>query len=155
MQPPGYSKVVEELSRGQQPLRPVGLGSWVPKTPPQTVPQPTAPLVGGEAEGSGVRGQTPRGARASNVPKPRRCLKKPERVPSIYKLKLRPKARPRRDHRPGKSPSRIPRPAIHRGQHCPPRPSRHPQPVRVHPGAKDSPADSGAWLTEDDEEAWV
>ncbi|XP_064892528.1 GAS2-like protein 2 isoform X2 [Columba livia] len=155
MRPPGYSKVVEELSHGWQPLRPVGLGSWVPKTPPQTIPQPTAPLVGGEAEGSGVRGQTPRGARASNVPKPRRCLKKPERVPSIYKLKLRPKARPRRDHRPGKSPSRIPRPAIHHGQHCPPRPSRHPQPGRVHSGAKDSPVDSGAWLTEDDEEAWV
>ncbi|XP_009959833.1 PREDICTED: GAS2-like protein 2 [Leptosomus discolor] len=96
-QPPGYGKVVEELSRGRQPLRPVG------------------------------------GARASNVPKPRRCLKKPERVPSIYKLKLRPKVRPRRDHRPGKRPSRIPtplgqRPCAPRGQYHPPGPPRHPQP---------------------------
>ncbi|XP_042298639.1 GAS2-like protein 2 [Sceloporus undulatus] len=42
--------------------------------------------------------------------KPKRSLKKPERVPSIYKLKLRPKIRPRRDNRPEKRPSKIPRP---------------------------------------------
>ncbi|XP_063197727.1 GAS2-like protein 2 [Chroicocephalus ridibundus] len=156
-QPPGYGRVVEELSRGRQPLRPVGLGNWVPRTPPQAVPQPTALPTGGEAEELGVGGQGPR---ASNVPKPRRCLKKPERVPSIYKLKLRPKVRPRRDHRPGKRPSRIPtplgqRPLPPRGQHRPPAPSRHPQPGGTHPGTKPSPADSGAWLTEDDEESWV
>ncbi|XP_043919559.1 GAS2-like protein 2 [Protopterus annectens] len=46
--------------------------------------------------------------------KPRRSLKKPERVPSIYKLKLRPKIRPRRDHRPDKNPSRIPTPMRYR-----------------------------------------
>ncbi|XP_061461137.1 GAS2-like protein 2 [Rhineura floridana] len=40
----------------------------------------------------------------------RRSLKKPERVPSIYKLKLRPKIRPRRDNRPEKRPSKIPTP---------------------------------------------
>ncbi|XP_075025230.1 GAS2-like protein 2A [Calonectris borealis] len=124
-------------------------GRGVPKAPP-----------GGEVEGPGAGGQTPRGARASNVPKPRRCLKKPERVPSIYKLKLRPKARPRRDHRPGKRPSRIPtplgqRPSAPRGQHHPPGPPRHPQPSGTRPGTKPSPADSSAWLTEDDEEAWV
>ncbi|XP_029884501.1 GAS2-like protein 2 [Aquila chrysaetos chrysaetos] len=160
VQPPGYGKVVEELSRGRQPLRPVGLGNWVPKTPLQAAPQPTALPAGGETEVPGAGGQTPRGPRASNVPKPRRCLKKPERVPSIYKLKLRPKARPRRDHRPGKRPSRIPtplgqRPPAPRGQHHPPGPPRHPQPSGTHSGAKPSPADSGAWLTEDDEEAWV
>ncbi|XP_014808618.1 PREDICTED: GAS2-like protein 2 [Calidris pugnax] len=160
-QPPGYDKVVEELSRGGHPLRPVGLGSWVPKTPPRATPQPTALPAGGEAEGLGVGGQTPQGPRASNVPKPRRCLKKPERVPSIYKLKLRPKVRPRRDHRPGKRPSRIPTPLGHRlfaprGQHRPPAPPRQPQPGGTHPGTKPSPANSGAWLTEDDEEeAWV
>ncbi|XP_075374372.1 GAS2-like protein 2 isoform X3 [Mycteria americana] len=159
-QPPGYSRVVEELSRGRQPLHPVGLGSWAPKMSPQAAPQPTSLPAGGEMEGPGAGGQTPRGARASNVPKPRRCLKKPERVPSIYKLKLRPKARPRRDHRPGKRPSRIPtplgqRPPAPRGQHRPPGPPRHPQPGGTHPGIKPSPADSGAWLTEDDEEAWV
>ncbi|XP_053223444.1 GAS2-like protein 2 [Podarcis raffonei] len=46
--------------------------------------------------------------------KPRRSLKKPERVPSIYKLKLRPKIRPRRDNRPEKRPSRIPTPITYR-----------------------------------------
>ncbi|XP_019367054.1 PREDICTED: GAS2-like protein 2 isoform X3 [Gavialis gangeticus] len=46
--------------------------------------------------------------------KPKRALKKPERVPSIYKLKLRPKIRPRRDNRPEKQPSKIPTPVAHR-----------------------------------------
>ncbi|KAJ7309005.1 hypothetical protein JRQ81_008289 [Phrynocephalus forsythii] len=46
--------------------------------------------------------------------KPRRALKKPERVPSIYKLKLRPRCRPRRDHRPEKGPSKIPTPVAYR-----------------------------------------
>ncbi|XP_058532425.1 GAS2-like protein 2 [Ochotona princeps] len=45
--------------------------------------------------------------------KVRRTLRKPQRVPSIYKLKLRPRIRPRRDHRPGKRPSRIPKPLAH------------------------------------------
>ncbi|KAM6118594.1 GAS2-like protein 2A [Phoenicopterus ruber ruber] len=153
-------RVVEELSRGRQPLRPVELGSWVPKMSSRAAPQPTALPTGEEVEGPGAGGQTPRGSRASNVPKPRRCLKKPERVPSIYKLKLRPKARPRRDHRPGKRPSRIPtplgqRPPASRGQHRPPGPPWHPQPGTTRPGAKPSLSDSGAWLTEDDEEAWV
>ncbi|GAB0198128.1 GAS2-like protein 2 [Grus japonensis] len=125
-----------------------------------SAPQPTALPSEGEAESPGAGGQTLRGAKANNVPKPRRCLKKPERVPSIYKLKLRPKARPRRDHRPGKRPSRIPtplgqRPPTSRGQHRPLAPPRHPQAGGTRPGAKPSPADSSAWLTEDDEEAWV
>ncbi|XP_077021246.1 GAS2-like protein 2 [Tamandua tetradactyla] len=42
--------------------------------------------------------------------KGKRSLRKPQKVPSIYKLKLRPRIRPRRDHRPEKRPSRIPRP---------------------------------------------
>ncbi|XP_063810055.1 GAS2-like protein 2 [Pseudophryne corroboree] len=46
--------------------------------------------------------------------KPKRALKKPERVPSIYKLKLRPKIRPRRDNRPEKKPSKIPTPVSYR-----------------------------------------
>ncbi|KAM4647872.1 GAS2-like protein 2 [Amazona ochrocephala] len=157
-QPPGYDKVVEELSRGHQPLRPAG--SWVPSMEPQATLQPTVPPDGGQAEGSGMGAQTPRAGRASSVPKPRRCLKKPERVPSIYKLKLRPKVRPRRDHRPGKRPSRIPtpmgqRPPAPRGQHHPMGLPRHPQPNSTRPMAKPSLADSGAWLTEDDEEEWV
>ncbi|XP_071621054.1 GAS2-like protein 2 [Heliangelus exortis] len=153
-QPPGYDRVVEELSHGRQPLRPVDLGSWIPKTPPPATPQPPTLPTSGEVEGQGVGSQTPRGPKASAVPKPRRCLKKPERVPSIYKLKLRPKVRPRRDHRPGKRPSRIPTPLGQR-QRRPPGPPQQPLPRDTHPGAKPSPADSGAWLTEDDEEVWV
>lgn len=46
--------------------------------------------------------------------KQKRGLKKPERVPSIYKLKLRSKIRPRRDTRPEKKPSKIPTPVSYR-----------------------------------------
>ncbi|XP_010869230.3 GAS2-like protein 2B [Esox lucius] len=53
-------------------------------------------------------------------------LKKPERVPSIYKLKLWPKVRPRDDYRPGKKPSRIPTPISYRGSH----PAEDPQESR-------------------------
>ncbi|XP_069788995.1 GAS2-like protein 1 [Narcine bancroftii] len=42
--------------------------------------------------------------------RPRKGLKKPDRVPSIYKLKLRPRIRPRTDNRPEKKPSKIPTP---------------------------------------------
>ncbi|KAF7688804.1 GAS2-like protein 2A [Silurus meridionalis] len=44
----------------------------------------------------------------------RKSLKKPERVPSIYKLKLRPCVRPRRDHRPDKTPTKIPKPVCYK-----------------------------------------
>ncbi|XP_072521220.1 LOW QUALITY PROTEIN: uncharacterized protein gas2l1 [Salminus brasiliensis] len=43
--------------------------------------------------------------------------KKAERVPSIYKLKLRPRIRPRTDNRPENSPSRIPTPVSYRDLH--------------------------------------
>ncbi|XP_020030418.2 GAS2-like protein 2 [Castor canadensis] len=42
--------------------------------------------------------------------KGKRTLRKPQRVPSIYKLKLNLRIQPRRDHRPEKQPSRIPKP---------------------------------------------
>uniref|UniRef100_A0A493TFY0 Growth arrest specific 2 like 2 n=1 Tax=Anas platyrhynchos platyrhynchos TaxID=8840 RepID=A0A493TFY0_ANAPP len=159
-QPPGYDRVLEELSQNRQPLRPVEMESWVAPKPPMATPQRAALPAGGTTEELAAGAQTPQGTRAATLPKPRRCLKKPERVPSIYKLKLRPKVRPRRDHRPGKGPSRIPTPLGQRlprarGQHRPPAPARRPQPGGAHPTAKPSPADSGAWLTEDDEEAWV
>lgn len=153
-QPPGYARVLEELSRGPQPLRPVGMRSQLPKTPAPQLPAP------GEAERPGLGVQTPRGPRASSATKPRRCLKKPERVPSIYKLKLRPKVRPRRDHRPGKRPSRIPTPLGHRPpaprrQHRPPGPPRAPPSSDTRPTARASLSDSGTWLSDDDEESWV
>ncbi|MBN3281553.1 GA2L1 protein, partial [Polyodon spathula] len=43
-----------------------------------------------------------------------KSLKKPERVPSIYKLKLRPIVRRRTDNRPEKTPSRIPTPVSYK-----------------------------------------
>uniref|UniRef100_A0A8B9ZJU7 GAS2-like protein 2 n=1 Tax=Anas platyrhynchos TaxID=8839 RepID=A0A8B9ZJU7_ANAPL len=158
--PQGYDRVLEELSQNLQPLRPVEMESWVAPKPPMATPQRAALPAGGTTEELAAGAQTPQGTRAATLPKPRRCLKKPERVPSIYKLKLRPKVRPRRDHRPGKGPSRIPTPLGQRlprarGQHRPPAPARRPQPGGAHPTTKPSPADSGAWLTEDDEEAWV
>ena len=48
------------------------------------------------------------------VLRPKRGQKKAERVPSIYKLKLRPRIRPRTDNRPENSPSRIPTPVSYR-----------------------------------------
>ncbi|KAI5627177.1 GAS2-like protein 1 [Silurus asotus] len=48
------------------------------------------------------------------VLRPKRGQKKAERVPSIYKLKLRPRIRPRTDNRPENSPSRIPTPLSYR-----------------------------------------
>lgn len=44
----------------------------------------------------------------------KRGQKKADRVPSIYKLKLRPRIRPRTDNRPENSPSRIPTPLSYR-----------------------------------------
>lgn len=48
----------------------------------------------------------------------RRSLKKPERVPSIYKLKLRPCVPPRRDHRSDRRPSKIPKPVFYKRISC-------------------------------------
>lgn len=50
--------------------------------------------------------------------KPRRSLRKPERVPSIFKLKLRPCVRPRRDHRSDRKPSKIPTPVFYKRTSC-------------------------------------
>ncbi|KAK6306340.1 hypothetical protein J4Q44_G00232650 [Coregonus suidteri] len=63
---------------------------------------PPPPLANGDAVDGGV------------VLRPKRAGKKADRVPSIYKLKLRPRVRPRTDNRPGNSPSRIPTPVSYR-----------------------------------------
>lgn len=44
----------------------------------------------------------------------RRSLRKPERVPSIFKLQLKPCVRPRRDHRSDRKPSKIPKPVFYK-----------------------------------------
>ncbi|XP_056602408.1 GAS2-like protein 2A isoform X2 [Triplophysa dalaica] len=54
----------------------------------------------------------------SSLLKRRRSLKKPERVPSIYKLKLRPCVQPRRDHRSDRKPSKIPKPVFYKKISC-------------------------------------
>ncbi|TRY81927.1 hypothetical protein DNTS_013390 [Danionella cerebrum] len=61
------------------------------------------PMANGEAE-------------EAVVLRPKKGQKKTERVPSIYKLKLRPRIRPRTDNRPEDSPSRIPTPVRYRNQ---------------------------------------
>ncbi|XP_006640518.2 GAS2-like protein 1 [Lepisosteus oculatus] len=66
------------------------------------------------------------------VLRPKKGLKKPERVPSIYKLKLRPKLRPRTDNRPEKSPSRIPTPVSYKQAAQVPQPPPSPR-VNGHP----------------------
>ncbi|XP_075069646.1 GAS2-like protein 1 isoform X2 [Mixophyes fleayi] len=55
------------------------------------------------------------------VLRPKKTLKRPDRVPSMYKLKLRPKIRPRADTQPDKSPSRIPTPLNYRNAGSPPK----------------------------------
>ncbi|XP_056103285.1 GAS2-like protein 2A isoform X2 [Rhinichthys klamathensis goyatoka] len=50
--------------------------------------------------------------------KQRRSLRKPERVPSIFKLKLKPCVRPRRDHRSDRKPSKIPKPVFYKRTSC-------------------------------------
>ncbi|KAM4809742.1 GAS2-like protein 1 [Rhinophrynus dorsalis] len=53
--------------------------------------------------------------------RPKKNQKRPDRVPSIYKLKLRPKIRPRMDTQPDKSPSRIPTPLNYKTAGSPPK----------------------------------
>lgn len=55
-----------------------------------------------------------RDADSTVVLRNKRGQKKVDRVPSIYKLKLRPRIRPRTDNRPENSPSRIPTPLSYR-----------------------------------------
>ncbi|KPP75084.1 GAS2-like protein 1-like [Scleropages formosus] len=71
----------------------------------------------------------------------KKSLKKPDRVPSIYKLKLRPRIRPRTDNRPENGPSRIPTPVSYREQ---PRTSLSPRnsPTRC-PQSPQSPQSNG------------
>uniref|UniRef100_A0A8C8S4N6 GAS2-like protein 2 n=1 Tax=Pelusios castaneus TaxID=367368 RepID=A0A8C8S4N6_9SAUR len=77
------------------------------KAPHATSDSPKASINSPASLGGLEKSKLPQG-------KPKRSLKKPERVPSIYKLKLRPKIRPRRDNRPEKRPSKIPTPVAYR-----------------------------------------
>lgn len=74
----------------------------------------SAPTVSASLEPLTPSPSDPSSERAQACPgKGKRTLRKPQRIPSIYKLKLRPRIRPRRDHRPEKRPSRIPKPVTY------------------------------------------
>ncbi|KFO34360.1 GAS2-like protein 2 [Fukomys damarensis] len=84
--------------------------------------------------------------------KGKRTLRKPKKVPSIYKLKLRPRIRPRKDHRPEKHPSRIPKPLAYL---ClgPARAPPRERPLRAALGSKrEAPQVDGASAREEEEE---
>uniref|UniRef100_A0A673VB90 Growth arrest specific 2 like 2 n=1 Tax=Suricata suricatta TaxID=37032 RepID=A0A673VB90_SURSU len=106
-------------------------GTRVKKVPDQGGQDCSAPIVSAGLEAPTPSPSDPNSDKTKVCPgKGKRTLRKPQRVPSIYKLKLRPRIRPRRDHRPEKQPSRIPRPLayLHLG------PARQPprgRPVRA------------------------
>ncbi|XP_043860596.1 matrix metalloproteinase-28 isoform X2 [Dromiciops gliroides] len=152
-------------------------GTKVKRTPAlgEQGAQSRAPLP--EAKGNEVPQPIPTSdLEKSKAPtgKGRRMLKKPERIPSIYKLKLRPKIRPRRDHRPEKRPSRIPTPLAYRQSRArvPATTPRLRGPLgstgdgasvdeeEISPSELSTeslgPQPAGpSWLPEDDEESWV
>ncbi|XP_014933898.3 GAS2-like protein 2 [Acinonyx jubatus] len=83
----------------------------VKKVPAQGGQDCSAPTVSASLEAPSPSPSDPNSDKTKVcLGKDKRTLRKPQRVPSIYKLKLRPRIRPRRDHRPEKQPSRIPKP---------------------------------------------
>nr|XP_006219263.1 GAS2-like protein 2 [Vicugna pacos]XP_031541002.1 GAS2-like protein 2 [Vicugna pacos] len=111
-------------------------GTRTREVPAQSGLDCSAPIVSVSPESTTPSPSNPSSDKAKACPgRGKRTLRKPQRVPSIYKLKLRPKIRPRRDHRPGKQPSRIPKPLtyLHLGPtRVPPRGRL----VRTAPGSK-------------------
>ncbi|XP_053426084.1 GAS2-like protein 2 [Nycticebus coucang] len=86
-------------------------GTSMRKVPPQGGQDRSAPTVSASLGAPAPLPSNPISDKAKScLGKSKRTLRKPQRVPSIYKLKLRPRIRPRRDHRPEKRPSRIPKP---------------------------------------------
>ncbi|XP_004434910.1 PREDICTED: GAS2-like protein 2 [Ceratotherium simum simum] len=86
-------------------------GPRMRKVPAQGGQDCSAPTVSASQEGPTPLSSDPNSDKAKACAgKGKRTLRKPQRVPSIYKLKLRPRMRPRQDHRPEKRPSRIPKP---------------------------------------------
>ncbi|XP_035236149.1 GAS2-like protein 2 [Anguilla anguilla] len=129
------------------------------RDPSPPLPSPPPPPAPANGDAGGV------------VLRPKKGLKKPDRVPSIYKLKLRPRIRPRTDNRPENSPSRIPTPLSykeltgHSPAHTPPLSPQVSQRANGHalsrkalhqarpPGLRDcsSSVESGS----QDDEAWM
>lgn len=138
-----FEAVIDELSKGRRPLEKVSVECWVnnfsrdlrgKKQENQTYTDSrhlnaVKPSMASSWSSLGSSMDSKDSAEPSKITetsiseKPqtpssyqRRSLKKPERVPSIYKLKLRPCVRPRRDHRPDKTPTKIPKPICYRSQ---------------------------------------
>ncbi|XP_037023184.2 GAS2-like protein 2 [Artibeus jamaicensis] len=89
-------------------------GTKTRKVPAPGGPDCSGPTLPASLEAPAPSPPDPNSDQAKACPgKGKRTLRKPQRVPSIYKLKLRPRIRPRRDHRPEKQPSRIPKPLPH------------------------------------------
>ncbi|KAJ6659038.1 hypothetical protein lerEdw1_019340, partial [Lerista edwardsae] len=101
---------LQEVQEGAEPAEPLGDGLWgaaelaAPNGDSEAAPHEEELLA------------EPLGGSASEevVLRPRLSLKKPDRVPSIYKLKLRPLVKPRVDSQPDKKPSKIPTPLSYR-----------------------------------------
>ncbi|KAL0597140.1 GAS2-like protein 2 [Plecturocebus cupreus] len=129
-------------------------GACMRKVPPQGGQDCLTPTVSASPVASTPLTLDPNSDKAKTcLSKCRRTLRKPKRVPSIYKLKLRPRIRPRRDHRPEKQPSRIPRPLAYI---ClsPARPSPRDRLLRAVLGSKEGEASQvdGASVGEEEEE---
>ncbi|XP_001373480.2 GAS2-like protein 2 [Monodelphis domestica] len=167
------------LDEDERRKRKTGIGVRNTKALGEQGGQSRAPLP--EVNGNDV----PQPVDTSDLEKPktttgkgRRMLKKPERIPSIYKLKLKSKIRPRRDHRPEKRPSRIPTPLAYRQSQAkvPPTTPKlrgrlgsagdggsvdeeeiSPSEVSIGPSTESlgSRPAGPSWLPQEDEESWV
>ncbi|KTG43211.1 hypothetical protein cypCar_00009689 [Cyprinus carpio] len=111
---PAISSSTEE---GEASNQSVGL----PKDISGSLPLTEVPMESQQdlEEWAGVEGDVPQNdcsyqdsSKDAVILRAKKGQKKAERVPSIYKLKLRPRIRPRTDNRPENSPSRIPTPAF-------------------------------------------
>uniref|UniRef100_A0A2K6DB01 Growth arrest specific 2 like 2 n=1 Tax=Macaca nemestrina TaxID=9545 RepID=A0A2K6DB01_MACNE len=129
-------------------------GTHMRKVPPQGGQDCLAPTASASPEASTPLPLDPNSDKVKAcLSEGRRTLRKPKKVPSIYKLKLRPRIRPRRDHRPEKQPSRIPKPLAYV---ClgPARPPRRDRLLRAVLGSKGGEASrvDGASVGEEEEE---
>ncbi|XP_011745628.2 GAS2-like protein 2 [Macaca nemestrina] len=129
-------------------------GTHMRKVPPQGGQDCSAPTASASPEASTPLPLDPNSDKVKAcLSEGRRTLRKPKKVPSIYKLKLRPRIRPRRDHRPEKQPSRIPKPLAYV---ClrPARPPRRDRLLRAVLGSKGGEASrvDGASVGEEEEE---
>uniref|UniRef100_A0A2K5Y2A3 Growth arrest specific 2 like 2 n=1 Tax=Mandrillus leucophaeus TaxID=9568 RepID=A0A2K5Y2A3_MANLE len=129
-------------------------GTHMRKAPPQGGQDCSAPTASASPEAPTPLPLDPNSDKVKAcLSEGRRTLRKPKKVPSIYKLKLRPRIRPRRDHRPEKQPSRIPKPLAYV---ClgPARPPRRDRLLRAVLGSKGGEASrvDGASVGEEEEE---